>query len=37
MEEIVNIYSEMFRDVILHASRNIIRNYYRLKMKSTTS
>jgi hypothetical protein len=31
LKEIVNIYSEMFRDVIPHASRNIIESYYRLK------
>ncbi|MDT7887586.1 MAG: hypothetical protein RQ885_01255 [Desulfurococcales archaeon] len=31
MEEIVNIYSKMLGDVLPHASRNIIENYYRLK------
>jgi IS605 OrfB family transposase len=31
LKEIVNIYSEMFRDVIPHAFRNIIESYYRLK------
>ncbi|MDT7888304.1 MAG: hypothetical protein RQ885_04940 [Desulfurococcales archaeon] len=31
MEKIVNIYSKMLEDVLLHASRNIIENYYRLK------
>jgi len=31
LEEIVNIYSRMLRDVLPHASRNIIENYYRLK------
>jgi putative transposase len=31
LEEIVNIYSRMLRDVLTHASRNIIENYYRLK------
>ncbi|MDT7887580.1 MAG: transposase [Desulfurococcales archaeon] len=31
MEEIVNIYSRMLGDVLPHASRNIIGNYYRLK------
>ena len=31
LEEIVNIYSRMLGDVLPHASRNIIENYYRLK------
>jgi putative transposase len=31
LEEILNIYSEMFGDVLPHASRNIIESYYRLK------
>ena len=31
LEEIVNIYSRMLGDVLTHASRNIIENYYRLK------
>jgi hypothetical protein len=31
LEEIVNIYSKMLGDVLPHASRNIIGNYYRLK------
>jgi hypothetical protein len=31
LEEIVNIYSKMLGDVLPHASRNIIENYYRLK------
>ena len=31
MEEILNIYSEMFGDALPHASRNIIESYYRLK------
>jgi hypothetical protein len=31
LEEILNIYSRMLGDVLPHASRNIIENYYRLK------
>ena len=31
LEEILNIYSRMLGDVLSHASRNIIENYYRLK------
>jgi len=31
LEEIVNIYSKMLGDVLPHASRNIIGNYYRLE------
>jgi hypothetical protein len=31
LEEVVNIYSRMLGDVLSHASRNIIENYYRLK------
>ncbi|MDT7888213.1 MAG: hypothetical protein RQ885_04470 [Desulfurococcales archaeon] len=31
MEEILNIYSKMLGDVLPHASRNIIENYYRLE------
>jgi putative transposase len=31
LEEIVNVYSRMFGDVIPHASRNIVKSYYRLK------
>jgi hypothetical protein len=31
LEEIVNIYGRMLRDVLPHASRNIIESYYRLK------
>jgi len=31
LEEILNIYSRMLGDVLFHASRNIIENYYRLK------
>jgi hypothetical protein len=31
LEEIVNIYSRMLGDVLPHASRNIIGNYYRLE------
>jgi len=31
LEEIVNIYSKMLGDVLPHASRNIMGNYYRLK------
>jgi putative transposase len=31
LEEVVNIYSKMLRDVLPHASRNIIESYYRLK------
>jgi hypothetical protein len=31
LEEVVNIYSRMLGDVLPHASRNIIENYYRLK------
>ena len=33
LEEVVNIYSKMLGDVLPHASRNIIENYYRLKNK----
>jgi mRNA-degrading endonuclease RelE of RelBE toxin-antitoxin system len=31
LEEIVNIYGKMLGDVLPHASRNIMGNYYRLK------
>jgi mRNA-degrading endonuclease RelE of RelBE toxin-antitoxin system len=31
LEEIVNIYTRMLENVLPHASRNIIENYYRLK------
>jgi hypothetical protein len=31
LEGVVNIYSKMLGDVLPHASRNIIENYYRLK------
>jgi hypothetical protein len=31
LEEIVNVYSRMLGDVLTHASRNIIENYYMLK------
>jgi len=31
LEEVVNIYSRMLENVLSHASRNIIENYYRLK------
>ncbi|MFZ8824305.1 MAG: hypothetical protein ACO2O0_09230, partial [Desulfurococcales archaeon] len=31
LEEILNIYSGMLENVLPHASRNIIENYYRLK------
>jgi hypothetical protein len=31
LEEVVNIYSRMLGDVLPHASRNIIENYYKLK------
>jgi hypothetical protein len=31
LEEILNIYGRMLGDVLPHASRNIIENYYRLK------
>jgi IS605 OrfB family transposase len=31
LEEIVNIYTRMLENVLSHASRNIIENYYRLK------
>ncbi|MDT7888730.1 MAG: hypothetical protein RQ885_07120 [Desulfurococcales archaeon] len=31
LEEVVNIYTKMFENVLSYASRNIVGNYYRLK------